>query len=347
MKDKINNIEFSITMFMLAISPFLGMGIYNLLKIAKINSPITIIVSYLLTLCLMPLFLKIYNYKTELNLKEKIYTLFSKKTAYIFCLIISICFLIMASCLSYNLNSFMISQFLDETPIIIMAIIFGILITYINSKGIYSITRLATLFFVINFILIGIAITGDYINVDISNIKPLFNGDYNSIFKGAIYTTLLNVTYIFLMLIIPKKSMNNDNKTIFLWISLVFILFLIVIIHTISVLGIDLALLYHYPGYIILKEINLFGFIDKIENFIIIHWIFEVFITLSLTTYFINKMTNIKPYIITFIMIFLYLLIFKNSTFFNYFVTEYIPFIASIILMIIIIIAIRINKKTA
>ena len=74
MKDKINNIEFSITMFMLAISPFLGMGIYNLLKIAKINSPITIIVSYLLTLCLMPLFLKIYNYKTELNLKEKIYT---------------------------------------------------------------------------------------------------------------------------------------------------------------------------------------------------------------------------------------------------------------------------------
>ena len=107
---------------------------------------------------------------------------------------------------------------------------------------------------------------------------------------------------MFILLIIPKNSIKNNkhfNKAIIIALTSEFILFLLIIIYTIGSLGIDLALKYHYPAYIVMKEISIFGFIDKIENFIVIHWIFEMFIILSLITYFVSKMTNIKTKVIS------------------------------------------------
>ena len=349
MKTRINTLEFCSTFFMITLSPFLGMGLYNLLKVAKVDSTISIVLGYLLSFLILLLFFNINNYKPELNLKEKIDILFSKKISLIIRFSLCICFFIMASSLSYNLNSFIISQFLSETPIIFISIILGILIIYINSKGIEVILRVSNLLFFLCTILMLVAIFGNYNKLDINNLLPLLKDGINPPFKGSTYIILLNSIYIYILLIIPKKFINNKHINIMLIITntIVYILFFIITSYTISLLGIDLSLLYHYPAYIVMKEVSIFGFIDKIENFIIIHWIFEIFINLSLITYFINKMTNIKPYIIVITNIFLYTLLFNNSTYFNYFVTTYIPIISIIIIIYMIAINIKIMiKKT-
>ena len=54
------------------------------------------------------------------------------------------------------------------------------------------------------------------------------------------------------------------------------------------ILGKYLIELYQYPGYLSLKKISLFGFIDRIENFMSLHWILSSFINMSMILYFIK-----------------------------------------------------------
>lgn len=343
MNHKINILQFSTTLFMIIFAPFLGIGLYNVLKISKIDTPISIIIAYILSFIFIIIFIKIMNYKQNLDLKEKIKLLFKKPIIVI--TILSISFFLMACSLFYNINSFIISQFLSETPLIYIAILMGILISYISSKNIEIITRISTILFFLSIILIFTAMIGNYGKIDISNLLPILNNGIKNPISGALYHLSINTIYIFILLIIPKSSIPNTkiNKWIILTTTFSFVLALIIAIYTIIILGIDLTLLYHYPAYIIMKELSIFGFIDKIENFIIIHWIFEIFINLSMVTHFIYKMTNIKPYLIITICIITTLFI-KNSTVFNYIVTNFIPFISLVILITMLIILCKIKK---
>ena len=344
---KINLLEYTSTFFMIIIAPFLGMGLYNLLIKANIDSSISVILGYILSFSFLVIFFKINNYKPDLNLKEKINTLFNKKISILIISILCLALFLMASALSYNLNSFVISQFLSETPIIFIAIIIGILIIYINNKGIEIIFRVSNLLFFINIILLIVAIFGNYNRIDLTNMLPLLSIGIERPIIGSIYILIFQLIYMFILLIIPKNSIKNNkhfNKAIIIAITCAFILFLLIIIYTIGSLGIDLTLKYHYPAYIVLKEISIFGFIDKIENFIIIHWVFEIFILLSLIIYFINKMTNIKPYILVITNILFYTIIFRNSTLYNYIVSTYMPYLSITILIIMLAICFKIKK---
>ena len=49
MNHKINILQFCTTLFMIIFAPFLGIGLYNVLKISKIDTPISIIIAYFKT----------------------------------------------------------------------------------------------------------------------------------------------------------------------------------------------------------------------------------------------------------------------------------------------------------
>ena len=347
MNKKISLLEYASTFFMIIISPFLGMGLYNLLLKANIDASISVIIAYVLSFSFIIIFNKINNYKINLNLKEKILSLFNKKISFIIISILSLSLFLMASMLSYNINSFIISQFLSETPIIFVSIFMGILILYINSKGIEVIFRVSNLLFFINVILIIIAVIGNYNRIELINMLPLLTEGISRPFIGSINILIFQLIYIFILLIIPKENIKNNknfNKVIIISMTCAFIFFFLVIIYTIGSLGINLSLKYHYPAYIVMKEVSIFGFIDKIENFIIIHWVFEVFILLSLIIYFINKMTNIKPYVLITTNIILYTILFRNSTLYNVITSTLLPILSIIILSIMLTIYFKIKK---
>ncbi len=138
---------------------------------------------------------------------------------------------------------------------------------------------------------------------------------------------------------------------IFYIISILFIL--LISVFTIGVLGQYLASFYQYPEYILLKKVNLFGFIDRIENILSIGWILSTYATLTLIIYYIsnfikkNDKGNIIPFIITLLIILSSIFIFKNNTTFNMYITNIYPYIISIlfIIMIIISVTILIKKK--
>ena len=348
MKDKFTKTEVMTNFFMICSSPFLGIGFYNLVRLSNIDSIISILIALIFSFILLYMYIKINNYNNTLDIFYKIKTLFNSINYKLITFILSISFFILSSCMFYNINSFIITEFFDETYFTIIAILLCVLITYISSKGINTILKVGNiLFYIVCFILI-IEFFGNYNSIDLSNLKPILTSGIINPIKGSISIILFNMVYLFLFLTIPKdKIIKNKNYNLCLIISniLLFIFFLVTTIYTISVLGINLVTLYEYPIYMSLRGISIFGFINRIENFIIIYWIFEVFMLLSFTTYFISKALNIKESVVTLSLFTFTILFFKNITFYNVFVSNYLYLFSSIIILIFIIICIRICKK--
>ena len=127
----------------------------------------------------------------------------------------------------------------------------------------------------------------------------------------------------------------------------------LVMLLTMGNLGIYLSSIYQYPEYIALKNISIFGFIDRIENLVSSQWIFGLFINLTMVVYFLANTVKkdyhgkIVPTIITLAILFTSAYIFKNNTMFNNYTYNYSLFPRIIILVILtfMVIAIYFKKR--
>lgn len=345
---KINSLQFCTCFYTLLVFALLGSGMYGLLIKSGVDSLIAILGSFIIGIIILFVFLYMLNYEPEKNLKQKIFSVFPKSIGIIILTILCCCFFFFGTVYLYDINNFVISQFLSETPLVIVGIVFTFLIIYINYKGIEVLTRVSTIFFAINILFVLLALAGEIRHIDISNLKPVLEFGYKPVLQGSIYATALFISPIFIMLLIPKKNIvanHKTNKYIIITYILGFCFLVLVTFITLSVLGINLSVLYQYPGFMVPKRINIFGFIDRIENFLIIEWIFQVFIALSLIIYFINKVSEIKTPIIAITMLIVSLMVFRNNTFFNYIISNYLPYIGFIIIILFFLIYIAILKK--
>ena len=59
MKDKINTFQYLSILFLAIFAPFTGMGIYNLFKTSNIDSTISILIGFILSLPIVYIFTKI------------------------------------------------------------------------------------------------------------------------------------------------------------------------------------------------------------------------------------------------------------------------------------------------
>lgn len=349
-KEKLSSLQFSCLVCFPILSLFSGIGTYNIIKIAKVDSYLSVMISYLLGLLLLLLFITIFNYKKELNITQKINFLFGKFLGSILNVIINTLILCIGIILIYNISNFAISQFLAETPIIIFMVLLGIILVYNVSLGIENISRVAIIFLGIICLLTIISTGGVIPNFELSNLKPFLENGIKSPLQGGLVLTLTNIIPIFMLLIIKKDKITDENKInkrLFFFYSLAFLFVFIAITLTMGALGIYLSELYQYPEYTVLKKISLFNFIDRIENFIYIKWILNSVICLSLVIYYLQQnikktSTKILPIIITGIIIYLSLKIFKNNTIFYTISLSVFPYICLFLLCIYIIIGLNI-----
>lgn len=348
--NKLTITQYSCLIFFPILALFSGIGTHNTIKIAGIDSYLSVIYSFLIGIIPLTIFLLIFNYKKELNIKEKIKYLFGNILGNIICFIINVLVLCIGFVLLYNISNFAISQFLAETPLLVFMITIGIVLVYNVSLGIENISRVAIIFLGIIFILTIISTTGILPNFETSNLKPFLENGYMPPLKGAITLTLTNVIPIFILLIVPKEKVENNKKLdkyIVLFYTLAFIFAFLAILLTIGSIGIYLCDIYQYPEYTVLKKISLFEFLDRIENFIYIKWILSSVTYLSLIIYYLNisikkDSHKIMPILIISAMIFLALNIFENNTIFYNFILNIYPYICLLLFIIFFIIALNI-----
>lgn len=349
-KEKITNIQFTCLIAFPILALFSGIGTHNTIKIAGVDSYLSVLFSYILGFLPLLLFLLIFNYKKELNIVDKIKYLFGKYLGTIINYIINILVLLIGVTLFHGITNFAISQFLAETPIVILMILVGIVLVYNVGLGIEVISRVAIIFLVIICFLTIISTSGVIPHFEMSNIKPFLENGITPPLKGSIALTLTNVIPIFILLIVPKDKIKDNKKTnkyLISFYTLAFIFAFLAMLLTIGSLGIYLCELYQYPEYTVLKKISLFNFIDRIENFIYIKWLLSSFICLSLIIYYLRisikkDSKTILPSLIIIAMIYIALNIFKNNTIFYNFILKLYPYICLFLLSIFIIIGINI-----
>lgn len=355
MKEKINNLELSSTLFLLMFSCTLGIAPYITINLASIDAYFGVIFGFFIGLIPLFIFIYIFNYEIDKPLHIKTKIIFGNLLGTIINIIIILIYFILAITTLFNISNFIISQYLTDTPIILVAAIFSLTVYHAINKGIIPICKTSLIYVIIILVLFILGIIGLVPEIKLENLKPLLTeGIKNPLISGIVYSLILT-TPINSILLIPKNNIENNKKTtkyIIITYLIVAIMIILISIITSSCLGRYLLKTYQYPVYITLKKISIFGFIDRIENFLSIQWILSSFILLSLTSYYIksniNKTNNklINLFITTIITI-TPIKIFKNNTTFNNYLNNIYPYILiiNIILFIIIFIFLCIKKK--
>ena len=356
MKWKINSLQYAAILAFLIYIPTLGIGTHLIINISKNDAYISTIIMGILGIIILLLFNYIHSYNKDESISTTIINLYGKILGNIINIIICIIFLIISITYLYNLSNFITSQFLNQTPTIIIIISITILIAYNLSKGFQNMSRVSLILFIINFTLFTLTIIFILPHTDINKLKPFLSNNTTSITKSGLLLTSTNILPIFSLLCIPRNNIKDNNK-----LNKYLIIFYIIAITscflkvatTISSLGIYLSKMYQYPEYISLKEINLLGFIERSENILSIQWILGYVIAISMLIYYISstiKIKNDKPnniitIIILIIITYLTKKIFINNTMFNYYITNIFPYITMILLLIFVLITITIFIK--
>lgn len=341
---KINSLQFSTLFSFTLLSTLIGIGFNNVVNLAKVDSYISVIIAYIIGF--IPLLLFIYLFNQEKTINELLKDTFGNIIGTIISYLLLIPIGIIGICSVYSISNFMVSQFLSDTPIIIIYVIPSLVILYGLIKGIETISRTSLILYVIMILLFFIAIFGLAPQIELNNYKPILENGLTNPIKGALIFVLSDIIPLFVMLSISKKNIINKEKTtknIVIFYTISIIIMFLNITMTIGTLGIHLTDMYQYPEYMVLKQISLFNFLDRIENFVTIQWIFRTFMLVTMIVYYIQntikKDTNSKilPAIILATIIVLNIIIFKNNTMFTNFALKIYPY-TNLVLFIIIII---------
>ena len=351
---KTSYLEIASLVIIQTVTTFFGISVSILKEGSGINSWLSAIISYLIGLIPLLMIIYISNYKPNLKLNEKITNLFGNKIGFIINITISLLLISLAITLLYNINNFILSQFLYRTPFIVSCTLFMALIIYTTNKGINVITKVGMLLLLINIGLYTINILALIQEIDIFNFYPILKENTKNILPTSLKITSINYLPLLTILVIPKNKITvpkKYTKTIIISYAIGAIISLGLVITTFGVLGINLINAFEYSEYIVLRRIKLLGFLERIENIISLQWIIGTFVYLSIIIHTMSKSIPLKSIkankkinlLIGIILTVITLYVFKDNTIFDNYVKNIFPYIISGLLIIYILITIKIS----
>lgn len=274
----------------------LGITIKTAFLTARQDAWIAYLLGILLGLIPVSIYLNIMNKNHDKNLIDLIKG-FPKIISIPLFLIIALATAFTGVITLWNLSHYIISQFLSQTPTFFIQAIFIIAIMYGISKGIEPIVRTCQiLFFIALFIFTFDAISLSF-NVDLSNIKPTLEFGFMPILFGACKIAILISTPVFFCLCIPKNQIIDKEKVskyVIMFYLIAGVMCFIVTFVTLAILGPNLALLYVYPEYIVLKNVSFLNFIERVQNILGSFWIMNCFaLSLGVINFFCESIFNV------------------------------------------------------
>lgn len=362
MKSQIKNMEINVLMWFLMSSGVIGITFNTLISVAKQDACIAPIIGIIIGFVPLIIFIRLMNYKNDSNINDILYEqfgIFGKIISLFICGMIS--FYIIVN--FYNLTNFISSEYLYSTPKFFIAIMFVIPILYALIHPFQTFTRSIIIFGYISFFLFIVGLIGLSIQTMPENIMPLLVNGIGPSIHASFYDVCYITLPLFLLTIIPKKDIRNNEKLtkrmIITYLLSSFVVCTITYV-VLSVFGIELSLLYQYPTYNILKRISLLSIFDRIESIVAIMWILFLYVTCTMGCYYIKKtffqvfswqegkVTNGIIFIILCVILFTSIFIFPNNTFVNHMLLSFYPVLLSVFFFFIpcfLLIIIKIRKK--
>lgn len=355
-KGKISCLQLSSMVIMGLLSSFTGVGFYSIVRSAGIDAYMSPLIAGIFGLLPLLGFLFFVSYEPDLPLPLKINKLFGKYFGFVLNAFIILVVVATGISTMFNLTNFIVSQFLPETPTFVVGILFCFVIVYVNIKGLETLSRTCFILAFLSLILHVITVLGLLPTVEISNLKPFLEHGIGKPIVGSLYILSLNISPLLILSMIPKNQVadvKNYTKAVIIgYVIAIFFMSLISVV-TLGSLGIHLAKIYQYPEYIVLKRINFFNFLDRIENIIIIQWIFDLFCFLSFIVFYVSNAikvgnkSRLLPIGIVGVLLFSSQFFFRNNTVFNNYMYGESVFVRGslYIVMLLIVVMAYIKKK--
>ncbi|WP_456275293.1 GerAB/ArcD/ProY family transporter [Bacillus sp. AK128] len=184
------------------------------------------------------------------------------------------------------------STLLPTTPIEVITILLSFTLLYISLSGLEVIARITVIQFIV-FVAIVLAAPLLLLNeIDLTNFAPIIGPGVISDLTAAtffMFPWMGEVVIIFLLLanLPPKK---NVLKVSIVGTTLGFFLLFILLILDIAVLGSEIISKTTYPNFIMIQEINLTDFLDRLDLVIVTVWMPCLMAKIALTSYCINQL---------------------------------------------------------
>lgn len=301
-KKNVSSLQIAVLVFYLIKGGIFGLGFPQIEAIAHQDAWICQIIGAVAGFIPLFIFLYIANHRPEFNIIELNQKLFGKFLGFIINLLLILIIAFIGMATLANLARFVQNNFLMRTPTLVICLLFLSVIYMVATKGIEVISRMALFLLPLSIFVFLLAVWGLLPFIDLANIKPIFESGTNKILMGALKYISFTTAPLFLLLIVPKQDMvdqKNFNRNVIIWYIIINGGTFITFFWTTTILGHHLASLYTYPIYEIYRKISFFHFIDRVENNIIIHRIFDLFFIITLSMNFIKeaiqstfKMTN-------------------------------------------------------
>lgn len=355
---KISGLEIGVIVYCLVRSFVIGISFNGLINNTKQDSWIIPIIGIFIGIIYLNILKKIINYQPQNSINGKIKSLFGTKFG--FAINFFTTFLVFIFCILnfLNLTNLIHTQFLNNTPIYIITLMFIITTIYILNKGINVITRTSIIIFYISLSLFFISLLGLIPTIEINNLKPFFQSTTHEYFNSILTFYCYNISPLFIISIIPKSKIQSKNihKTIKTFFIISCINVFCVFFFTLGTFGYELTQIYEFPEFHILKHISFLGLTSRIESILVIQWIFDLFIYSTFLIYYIcqsiKENFNLKNskyinYIICIIIFIIIIRLSKYNIFLYHFINKYITLpltLSTISIFIIIILKIKISK---
>jgi spore germination protein KB len=204
-----------------------------------------------------------------------------------------------------NLGDFITTNILAQTPIEVVHILFMIPIVYGVYLGLEVISRTSEILFPWIIVIFGIASILLLANIDLRRVPPVL-ADGLIVPVKAIYPILgfpisELVVLLFVLPFVEKQA--KVKKYFMIFVSIAIIIGTIIVIMSISVLGVDMVARSTFAVFDLAKEINVGNFFEREEVLIGGIWIMTIFVKLSVCFYAANlgaaQLFHLKSYRVT------------------------------------------------
>lgn len=290
---KITMLEYGSIMFFLCRGMYRAMSLTTIINNSKQDSWLSIIIAMIIGLIPILIILYLMNKFPNSNIFEinNSFGIVGK----ILNLVLIINTLFIATIIFWNLNEFISSQFLFDTPKLAIGICFLIPIIYTLQQSLETLSHSSLVLCFIGvtlFILIAIGLSYQ-INYD--NIKPTLIYGIKPVLTSSFYFITYNILPLICLLSIPKNKINNfDSKKIILFYFICELSLFIIMFLVITIFGIELSTLYQFPDFLLLKRTELFGFIDRTDSILAIEWLLDLYMIIVILLFFVKTYLKTK-----------------------------------------------------
>ncbi|MDU1442037.1 MAG: endospore germination permease [Clostridium cochlearium] len=317
-KESISNKQIQLLIFSYCIGAYL---LFSMGTGEKQNIWISSILAIIFTIPIVMMYGRIMN----LYPGENIFTILEQVFGKVFGKVFNIIFIFYA----FFLGAYILRDFADfikvtalfSTPIIVPMICIGFLSIWILAEGIEVLAAWAK--FLIRIILISMVLICVMLipEMHISNLQPVFYTDLKDILSESLHLITFPFSEVVIFLyFFDYVDYNDKTKNVF--IKPLILGGILVVLYTminLMILGGELYSSYYYPGYEVVKRLNLGGEFQRLEIIVSIAFTIIQFLEINFCVLGVSKgiteVFNLKNYRSTLIPIVILLIIFAYVMF--------------------------------